>query len=303
MLPYFSFAPGQDEKANVVASTQMLQQTKAALQYYDEVLKGEKLFYDIYVVGWNPLFSLSYHAPGSQEQVNPPLAPELIAALAAAEDFRAPASAEPAGRVRIIGRDREDQLTWNDLPAHVTGTDSSLQDMMGAWLRFCVLWRFTYSKALRANQAKFFGKDPWYQRLLGASLKNESSSGESVRRIDDYVESALSYASSIAAHSSATSENRDLFKLWRAASIAKVDTDQPTAPPELKDDRPLGARPKDFDNLVGLKREQDVPPTASDVMERLSDRKVHSGEKGVGAFVSALYACSRMRFGDGEGAA
>ena len=108
MLPYFTFAPPDDREANVAAGHELVLQSQAALQHYhaEMQISGQPYsFDDVYFVGWNPAIPLTYHAAGAASQVNPPLAPELFAALAGARFF-----AEEREVVRGGGGDDEPAL-------------------------------------------------------------------------------------------------------------------------------------------------------------------------------------------------
>ena len=121
MLPYFTFPPAEDRDANVATGHELLLQSQSALQYYhSEMEVGGKpySFDDIYLVGWKPAIELNHHVAGAGEQVNPPLAPELFGALAAAKFFseeRAGGGGEQRPNLHVIAREAPSRLDWSDL--------------------------------------------------------------------------------------------------------------------------------------------------------------------------------------------
>lgn len=303
MLPYFTFRQSDEAGANVVETPELLQQTKAALEYYDRLLTddAERTFDRLYLVGWNPPFALNYHEAGAAEQENPPLGPELVAAFAACDELQAGPPSGAGGKAFVMARERGDQLSWSDVPSTL-GNDAGrdTQSHIGAWLRFMMLWRNNFREALDQNKAKLFGQEAWYGKLVGGGLKRDASVPNALKAVDDYTDAGLKYAAALAAFSNATSEHGKLFRLWRSAPIATVDTDDPKAVPELKGK--LGGRPGDLDDLVGLRRGQVSPPTAADIYEQMRFEKPHDGRKSLGALITALYARSALKIDDLENA-
>jgi len=299
MLPYFNFGSGDADK-NYVTPPQIVQQTKAALDFYAGMFKekeSELVFDNLYVVGWNPMFQLDYHEPGSEKQCNPPLVPELLAALAAAEDFRVDPdpSKPPKGRVLVISREKVEQLGWDDLP-DPAGASLSPYEGWGAWLRFLSLWRFIYRDALDISKGKAISQEAWYRALIGRTLKSDMEAGGALNDIDRYCETALKYAAAMAAYSNVSSDHKGLFGLWESRPLAEVDTENPQADVCLKgtfQDRESELE-SDFEELVHSGGKP-APRNLNAVFECLSGAKPHDGKPGLGAFVTALYESATMK--------
>jgi hypothetical protein len=89
MLPYFAFGAPEDFQAPTpcASGASACANPARALKYYHELFRHEAVFRRVLLAGWNPSFQLGYHSAGSTGQANPPLPPELLAAMAAARFF------------------------------------------------------------------------------------------------------------------------------------------------------------------------------------------------------------------------
>jgi len=76
-------------------------QARSALEYYSQLLSTEHVFEKLYMIGWDRFFQLGYHEAGKEEQKNPPLLPEVLAAAAAIDFFTAPPG-PPQDEVQIL---------------------------------------------------------------------------------------------------------------------------------------------------------------------------------------------------------
>ena len=248
MLPYFSFYPPSEADANVAVSNQLGLQARAALEYYAEPKhvrtegKLEHSFDEIYLVGWNPLIKLTYHCEGSQEQKNPPLAPELFAALAAARFFREPwkkGSGGVAENVYYSAREAV-QLEWEDLPAvPALGHESNDAEEVdrdneekadvgvpyATWLRFCALWAFNYAQGLHGRPDA--SSEAWFRRHVGEASQDKN---EYIKSLGDYVSTALRYAAAMSKFST-WGDDAKPFNLWSHSPIASIGTSEDKAPP------------------------------------------------------------------------
>ena len=220
MLPYFTFPSSkEDGKENVAASNELLFQSQTALRYYhtEMVAGGEPYgFDDLYLIGWNPPISLKYHSAGSENQRNPPLAPELFAALAAARFF-VEAGEGYQGRqppsMRAISRGEGRRLVWEDLPGvpERRGTESAY----AAWLRFCWLWHYNYGGIYGDSSPKGAEDESWARQLLGDSPNAHASQAG---KLGAYVKTALEYAMAMSVFSSSSDFSFDLWDQANAAS-------------------------------------------------------------------------------------
>ena len=122
MLPYFEFGP-RPEDSTVARSEDLLPQTRAALRYYEALKQRERVFDELFVVGWHPYFDLGYHEPGTGKQRNPALVPELIAGLAAFR-FWQPAYEPSEQAVLVSAREDAHAIGWDDLPSPVEADET-----------------------------------------------------------------------------------------------------------------------------------------------------------------------------------
>ena len=290
MLPYFTFAPSDDRQANVATGYELLLQSRSALHYYHQEMEfGARpySFDDLYFVGWNPAIELNYHSPGAASQANPPLAPELFAALAAARFFRGDRSPiQGAGgaerpALHVITRSAPDRLEWNDLPEARDGESSAAA--YATWLRFCALWHFNYARAFGADRPAGARDEAWYRSTLGAA-----ETGRGVGELGDYVAAALRYAAAMSAFSTWRGSRQEApFDLWTHGPIASVDRNSPAAEPGLEGGT-LAGGPADFDRLV---RGFDNVPDAADVYWAISQKTIPTSP-GLWPFVAFLHECA-----------
>ena len=289
MLPYFNFKPPEDSTANVAGGHELLLQSQSALRYYDEMEFGERpySFDDLYFVGWDPAIELDYHSPGAASQANPPLAPELFGALAAARFFQEELPAvEGAGggkppTLHVIARNSE-RLEWGDLPP--VRADASTAMAYATWLRFCALWRFNYARAFSVDPPVGARDEAWYRTILG-----DFEPDASVRKLDDYVSTALRYAAAMSAFSTWQQKetNEPPFELWTHGPIAEVDFGRPPAKPDLDE----GALAKGLGTFAKLVGGYEKVPNAADVYWAVSQQPSPPAP-GLRPFVALLHKCA-----------
>lgn len=298
LLPYFDFsAPSEGQDTNVASSQYLRQQTRAALDYYTRLLDTEKLFKRVYMLGWEPLFPLGYHEKGQQKQENPPLVPELFAALGASDALNDDTNNAGSNSIVAIGRNSEEEVTWSDLPENLAGLN--VQKTYGKLLRFSAMWQFAYRDGIKHERDRMFavGADAWYKRHFGSDFKKDESSHELLAKVDEYIEAFLRYAAQMAGRSRSTMV-REEFKLWQHHPIGDIDFEgDPRAEVDLKG--PLKDRPGDLSGLVWRLPDQPAAPSYSDVFDALSHypmKKNANGKKakGVVPFIEALWDVSSI---------
>ena len=290
MLPYFTFAPPENREANVAAGHELLLQSQSALQYYhDEMEFGgcPYSFDDLYFVGWDPAIELSYHSAGAATQANPPLAPELFGALAAARFFqeeRRPirgSGGDERPVLHVIARSTGNRLGWQDLPSARDGQATSTA--YAAWLRFCALWHFNYVRAFGRDRPAGAADEAWYRTVVG-----DSKPEQSIRKFSEYVSTALRYAAAMSAFSTWDGGDADTgFDLWTYGPLAAVDRKNPPAEPEL-DGGTLAGGLGDFGSLV---RGYGDAPDAADIYWTIS-QKPSPSTRGLWPLVALLHDCA-----------
>ena len=59
MLPYFAFPPPPSRSDELLPdSSAFLEQTRGSLRYYVQLLRQQRLFDRLYLVGWQPLLEI-----------------------------------------------------------------------------------------------------------------------------------------------------------------------------------------------------------------------------------------------------
>ena len=295
MVPYFTFAPPKDREENVAAGHELLLQSQSALQYYHGEMEfgGQPYsFDDLYFAGWNPPMELNYHSAGAGTQANPPLAPELFGALAAARFFREAGKDQirdgsERTKLHITTRSEPGRLSWEDLPSvSVEDGELGVQHAYAGWLRCCALWHFNYARAFAVDHPAGARNEAWYRRIIG-TVKPDQTLDE----FSDYVSAALAYAASLSAFSRwHTRAGEGSFDLWSHEPIGNVDRADPPAYPDLSQGG-LAGNLKDFARLVGG---LDKVPSAADVYWAIS-QEPRPDTRGLGAFLPLLHKHAGVR--------
>ena len=304
MLPYFSFAPPEDEGANVAKPEDLLRNTRDALKYYHRLFSDEAVFDELYLTGWSPAFPLGYHSPGAASQANPPLPPELVAAMGAVRFFDGARSVggEGANAVFISSRDQRGALSWGDVPAVTRERRGEPGEAFGRLLRFCAAWRDTYRPELGRKKGVFGGRPQWWSRqeLRGVRL-DRAETQENLEALDRLVERVLVWAATLQ-QMSVTPAFGDpplsRFELWdlsRMVGAFAPAVDAARRTPQLSLRPPEGATPaEDFDRVV---RPQDgrAPPGQRVLNEDINNRRAAGRSQGLGVLVAAVHQGADVR--------
>jgi hypothetical protein len=293
MLPYFSFKSPDDKDDNVARSEQLLTQSRAALKYYAELFTREAVFDEFYLAGWSPRFQLGYNSAGGTAQANPPLPPELLAALAAVR-FLDPTARVlpdvPANTTFISARESASALRWSDLPEIADGRGAEAYERLAQLLRFCAVWRNTIRPALRP---KWVSLDPWFrnQEVNKVDFK-DTTNIESLKALDDLVDATLDWT--VAMGGFATRGGLAKFALWDASRLAIFDADSPTNPVKLRtlDGNAAAAA---YDNLIVPHDETSRPPGQDVLFEELSTKRRDGTHTGLGRIVAATFHAARVK--------
>lgn len=306
LLPYFSFANPENKNASVVSNDELMPKAQLALEYYENLFRREHTFNRFYVLGWNPLFNLGYHNPGSDKQENPPLPPELVAATAALDFFRTmerPGDREPDTE-RLLSVRKGDALHWHDLPwlagANQGVTkDPSLEDRCAQLLRFAVYWRYRFEPMLRVK--KTFGFSNWEQKLAGNPDINAAQ--RQLATVNELIDAILLWAATVEWMAGRQGRTSCWSPgLWTLQGLLKRDYN-PGEPEKFT--RPvLLAEPHEVteDEVTqafnALYRNDDTnlsPRGASMVNEELKMKAPGGSQKGIAKALTAVYHACRIR--------
>ena len=279
MLPYFAFADPADEGANVVTSSQLLPQSRVALDYYQRLLRQERVFDRLYVAGWDSMFQLQYHEAGRGEQRNPPLPPELVAALGAADFFTLPTETI-AQETPVAAARGGSGFGWGDLPVR-DDQRASLYDRFGGALRFALWWRYRVEPAMK-DRGVLGIRAGWLKRLT-AGTDWEGATAGARTRVGDYATALLDWASAMRLFGKTGTGG---FDLWRGEGIWKrSDLDRPVDPIDLLAERSEEDTMRDLDELVTPPDDNAVPAAASAVFGYLNETAAGPPHDGFGRLV------------------
>jgi hypothetical protein len=299
MLPYFGFAPPADDKgaqANVARAEDLILQARGALKYYDSLFKQERVFDELYLVGWDRLFELGYHSPGAKDQANPPLPPELIGALAVCRFFQPThhVSSDEINPAFVSARNDSATLDWSDLPSPIEEEQDAPYVKLGRMLRFAVAWKH-WGPVVTTRRSAFrnlVGSDPWY-KVQGVNLVDfqRQAPEKEVAALGQYTESLLTWAAAVQGYADRA---RLGFSLWRTNDFSTFNAENPQDPVTL--DLPVDDEARygnSFNNILPQRESGDAAPTAAALLMRLSTEPLDDpSQKGLGRFVSALHAFS-----------
>ena len=291
LLPYFSFpAPDDAIKEGLSADSAMFQeQSAAALSYYEHLMRREPVFDTIYLVGWDELISLPIRAIGGPLQRNPPLVPELYAALAASGFLSTdPVPDQP---IQYTGRSDGKAVGWNDLPD--AGGGRNLRSQLGQLLRFAQAYTNVYAPVLTGLAWKKVQGEAWFRSLLRGVDLNAASAQASISALSAYCREVLIYFASMGY--SMGSAGFDL-ELVVASQFATPIHNDPERWCELREPatvvRDSARAPDPFTRLI-VAPDGRLASSLSEVMHRLSHSDLDGKRKGFGVFVGALYdACA-----------
>lgn len=281
LLPYFSFPAPSDGSGPAIRpdSAAFMMQARGALEYYAR-LQSEKVFDSLYVVGNDPLIPLRSYSDGGSTQANPPLLPELVAALAAV-DFASGRAEGVRGTVLAAGAGSGDRVGWEDLPFNGAGGPLALRASVAATLRMAVAWRQLYAPALTGERWRSSRREAWFRRLLGADGPAAVSSDGAQRAIKLADEAfggllrwfvALNRGGAGGSRSLGLVDDGVLAGEWGSASIDDLRL-------------PGGVGDAPFSRLVP----PNAGPSLSEVFSRMTYGPVPDG-RGVGRVLAALRA-------------
>lgn len=194
MLPYFSFAPIAG--SGIAASSEdFLLNTQAALQYYSRRADLE-VFDSVYILGSQDRLQMRESQIGGRLQQNDPHFAELYAALGALDFFGSGNDSSANGsRYKMIARELESSIGWNDLPSK--GEELKLKILQMA--RFSFAYLSNYHPMLEDIDAR--GKSyraPWYVNFFqykNVDIKTELQN--ELKSIKDYCENFLLWLANV----------------------------------------------------------------------------------------------------------
>ena len=305
MQPYFWFPdPGDDQDQNVARAHEQAIQSSGALRHYHQLLgdRGQHLFDQLYMVGWDPFFSIDKHAKGLIDQRNPALLPELVAASAAVRFFTHPVDPQAPQQQKVFESARRDRLTvgWADIPAIGDDVDSrkALHRQFAQFLRFAVAFKFWKPQIDdEASRMKVRG-DKWYKaQQLNQINWDSGSPSAALDSLEAVLDNVLSWSAAIEAY--ATRDPDHTFDLWRVrVPLLTEPVDYTTPHKDLKIVTGLSGADYNqlFSSIVHTYADEDaaMPDTAT-LADYLTNMTVEGAHIDMGRFIAALYHFSDIR--------
>lgn len=282
LLPYFRYPANNNASGNGRGPAAFMEVAQAALRYYYRLFQQAQTFDSLYFLGWDPLIELGYNKKGGKDQVNPPLPPELYAAIAAANFF-----AEPKSGFFRIGRQEGEPLTWQDVPdvlspgpARGRAGAHLLRNRLGSLARFAFAYRNAFHPYLTDRLTKDVMRQPWYRHLIKAFDLRLDVEGthELLESMDMYCKEFLGWAASLC-----LCPGEGEVALFEVGGFAPTPGEPGPGPVPLRE-------PEDFDpkKFAGL-----VPPLKADSLHKVFTRMCRKGDagerKGLGIFFGRLH--------------
>jgi hypothetical protein len=301
LQPYFMFPdPKEDQDQNVARATEQFIQAQGALRHYGQLLgaRGQRLFDQLYLVGWDPPFEIDSHAKGLAAQCNPALLPEFIAAAAAARFFGSGTSgtsgAPPEQMILRSARQNETIVTWADIPAR-HDNEASRRDLhreMAQFLRFAVAFKYWIPQVANEENRKRNRGMGWYKaQQLDKIDWNVGSPSTALTRLGTVLDNVLGWSATIEAYARRNPEHR--FDLWQVNAqplCTPVDFAEPTKNPEIIRELSEADFRKFFSTIVQRYAEEDgAPPDTAGLLSELIEKTVQGPHNNMGRFVAALY--------------
>jgi len=288
MLPYFSFPkPSEEEESLVGYSDSFVEQSKGALDYYHRVFGVEEqhIFSQLYIVGWSPLIPLGYFEKGGNNQINPPLIPELYGALAAAKFFQ---EDEGENGIFHIANNNETEVQWSDIP-EINEIDNFVRDKISQLVRMSIANKEIYQPALLQDWKKF-QHETWFKKLftkMGIRPDQKDEFSATLSLLNDHSSSFLKWTADMLMFSDFEGLRQSLIQAELFASKTEKEGSFYVS---LEENIPKH-KLKSFKNLInGV-----TSSSLSNIFYHLNDTKNNTGASGLGAFVTELYQASNIK--------
>lgn len=287
MLPYFTFPDEREETSQPAAkSAAFLEQTRGALRYYHHLTRTEPTLFDgLTVLGWPQLIKIDKYAIGRKDQSNPPLAPELLAALAAFRFFHSPPEEPGVGLLSVLP---DKGLGWSNLPGMGVETKPTPKRALGQLARFAFLMRNVYGPQLGRTSFKQVQDQFWFRRMVqeaGVSPENDLDN-RMLERLTRYSTEMLRWSTTIQTMS--TKEQLPI-RLFDLESI----TSKTLAPDGLY---PITDSSIDLGTIFdGLVQDAEGQQSMSDVLEDLATGPARRDVKGWGRVIGAVHHACRFQ--------
>jgi hypothetical protein len=292
LLPYFTF-PDDRPAENLARAKDFLHTTQQALLYYHELLTQTHrgLFDHLYLIGTQRPFHLPNLGAGSNQQVNPSLLPELLAALGALHFFRQTPRGQTEKRSLILRGGHHSaevpampEITWDDIPR--VDTDGNIHDArenLGRLARFAVSYLSFYRPCLRPVTPRGIAGQTWFHNLItrrGVNLRDDRVQ-DTLAALDRYCERLVNWCFELSQRRDPADLPVRLFEFDGHANGQRRHGNVPLAS--------NGSRAA-FDRLVVVPHARNL----ADVFYSISSERPSASRRGLGTFLDQLFTGCRL---------
>jgi hypothetical protein len=293
MLPYFNYeVPDENMEGELYAKPEeFLDQTKGALQYYAKLFEHEKVFDQVYVTGWDPLTKLPNFKFGGNLQKNPPLFPELYAALGALRFFSEDNKIGEAQEILHIGKNDSDDILWSDIPNVSSNLNSKTN--ISKLIRFAFAYNWMYGPALTGSWSKIkkYQDENWFKRLIYKNTYNPDTKAcevgheqyqEIISSMQEYCQDVLTWITDMQYSTvSKTDQKMDLIVSdFFSEFNEKGNSDRVKIKAKLN-----SSEKNQFNTMVNDNKNLKL----LNIMSNICYQKIEKDQKGLGVFMDILF--------------
>ena len=293
MLPYFNYdVPEENMEGELYAKPEeFLDQTKGALQYYAKLFEYDKIFDQVYVTGWDPLTKLPNFKMGGNLQNNPPLFPELYAALGALKFFSEDNKISDTQEIFHIGKNESNEILWSDIPNVSNNLNS--KDNISNLIRFSFSYNWMYGPALTGSWSKIkkYENENWFKRLIFKNTYNSETKAceigheqnqEVILSMQEYCQDVLTWITDMQYSTIAnTDQKMDLIVSdFFSEFTAKNTSTRVTIKAKLN-----ATEKNQFNTLINDSKNLKL----LNIMSNVCYKKINRDQKGLGVFMDILF--------------
>ena len=292
MLPYFTYdVPDENMEGEIFAKpAEFLDQTKGALEYYSKLFEYDKIFDQVYVAGWDPLSKVPSFKMGGNLQNNPPLFPELYAALGALKFFSIDNKILSNQEIFHIGKNESDEILWSDVPNVSSKLNS--KEKIAQLIRFSFVYNFIYSPALIGTWSKIksYSDESWFKRLILKYTYNDDQkqcevgheyNQQVISLMKEYSQDVLTWITDM--HHSTVINTEQKINLIFSDFFSEFSPKK-TSRVKIKDKLNFSEK-KDFAKLISDNSNFKL----LNVMSNACYKKINKDQKGLGVFMDVLF--------------
>ena len=293
MLPYFNYqVPEENMEGELFARPEeFLDQTKGALQYYSKLFEYDKIFDQVYVTGWDPLSKLANFKMGGNLQNNPPLFPELYAALGALKFFSEDNKINDTQEIFHIGKNETSDILWSDIPN--VSADLNSKESLSKLIRFAFSYNWMYGPALTGSWSKIkkYQNENWFKRLIYKNTYNDDSKAceighehnqEIISSMKEYCQDVLIWITDMQYSTVVNTDQK--MDLIAAEFFSEFSAKNTSKRVNIKE-KLNSSEKNQFNTLINDSKNLKL----LNIMSNICYKKVNRDQKGLGVFMDILF--------------